>query len=50
MEVRAGLSQKQMKRRSGYLQKEYSEGFTALHVKMVSGELNTMMNYRIQFV
>jgi hypothetical protein len=44
MEVRAGLSQKQMKRNSGYL-KEYGEGFMVLHVKVVSGELNTVMKY-----
>jgi hypothetical protein len=47
MEVRAGLSQKQMKRSLGYLKEEYWEEFMALHVKMVSGELNTVMNYTV---
>jgi hypothetical protein len=36
-----------MKRSSGYLKEEYLEGYMALHVKMVSGELNTMMNYTV---
>jgi hypothetical protein len=42
--VRAELSQKQMKRSSGHLKEGYSKGFMALHVKMMSGELNTMTN------
>jgi hypothetical protein len=30
-----------------HLKEEYWEGFMALHVKMMSGELNTMMNYTV---
>jgi hypothetical protein len=44
MEVRAGPSQKQ-KRSPGYLKEKYLVGFMVLHVKMVSGEINTMMTY-----
>jgi hypothetical protein len=36
-----------MRRSLGYLKEEYCKGFMAVHVKMVSGELNTMMNYTV---
>jgi hypothetical protein len=39
MEVKAGLSQKQIKRNSGYLKEEYRERFMAPHMQMVSGQL-----------
>jgi hypothetical protein len=40
-------SEHQMKRSLWYLKEEYWEGFMAVHVKTVSGELNTVMNYTV---
>jgi hypothetical protein len=46
MELRTGLSQKQIKRSLGNLEEEYWERFMALQVKM-SGKLNTVMKYTV---
>jgi hypothetical protein len=47
MEANDVLSEKHMKRSSGHLKEEHKRRFMALHVKMVSRELNTMKNYTV---